>query len=598
MGGSLQTIANSSGLVRLEPKAPTIHTGKRTMTNEIQVQDSSEDEIMREVFKLCDAGGSVIQIRTREIVRAAGALRRGILAEDSIYSHYEWDIVNGFRNFTLENHTNGLTSGSDIKDFVAALERPMEELRNAASAICTQADKVHCFVYVDVLPYIQGNPYVITLLQQYAAILPSRNVCLIFITPEQPINDLPLGTVLVADMPTPNADELKDALSRIIQNVDAADWEGEPEIDDEELEQIAHLGLGMSRYEFETHAALAIVEASQNGEDIITADILTAGIAKGKTEVIKQSDILELFHAESMKDVGGMQRLKDWVADRANNFSDEAKKFGIEPPKGVAIVGVPGAGKSQIAKAIAGAWGVPLIRLDFGSVFSKYIGDSESRMRAALNMVSRMGRLVLFADEIDKGLGGIGSGGDSGVSTRVLGTFLTWMQENKSDVFVIMTANRIEGLPPELFRRGRLDAVFSVGLPTDDERVEVLEVHLRKRGRTLKQFKDAELKVFKEFSQGYLPAEIESAVKDALVIAYNDEGAEDLTLEHLRQAFHGMVPMSISHKEQIDRILAWAEKNATPVNYPQGKPGTVVPLDTSKRRTTARRSRPTEPKLH
>lgn len=562
------------------------------MTTEIQVQDTSEDEIMREVFKLCDAGGSVIQVRTREIVRAAQAIRRGILAEDEIYSHYEWDSVNGFRNFTLENLSNGLVAGSDLRDFVEALERPLRELRDPASAISTQIEKVHCFVFVDVLPYVQGNPYVITLLQQYAAILPSRNVCLIFITPETSINDLPLGTVLVADMPTPNAEELKDALSRIVSNVDASDWEGEPELNEEDLEQISHLGLGMSRYEFETHAALAIVDASQNGEPLITADLLREGIAKGKTEVIKQSDILELFHAESMADVGGMQRLKDWVADRANNFTDEAKAFGIEPPKGVAIVGVPGAGKSQIAKAIAGAWGVPLIRLDFGSVFSKYIGDSESRMRSALSMVSRMGRLVLFADEIDKGLGGIGSGGDSGVSTRVLGTFLTWMQENKSDVFVIMTANRIEGLPPELFRRGRLDAVFSVGLPTDDERVEVLEVHLRKRGRALKTFKDAELKVFKEFSSGYLPAEIESAVKDALVLAYNDPEADDLTLAHLEQAFAAMVPMSVSHKDQIDRILAWAEKNATPVNYPKGKPGAVTPIDTNQRRAP-RRVRPT-----
>lgn len=562
------------------------------MATSAQVQTvTSEDTLVREVFKICDAGGSVIQVRSREIVRAAASLRKGVLAEDEVYSHREWDIVNGYRAFTLENYAEGLTVGNGMKDFVEALEVPMAELRDPTSAINTHSDRVHFFVFVDCLPYIVGNPYVITLIQQYAAILPSRNVCLVFLTPETAINDLPLGTVLLADMFTPNAEELEDALRTIVNNVDASDWEGEPELDDEDYEQISHLGLGMSRYEFETHAALAIVDASIRGEPVVSGDVIREGIAKGKTEVIKQSDILELFHAEDMGDVGGMARLKDWVKDRANNFSDEAKEFGIEPPKGVAIVGVPGAGKSHIAKAIAGAWGVPLIRLDFGAVFSKYIGDSESRMRAALSMISRMGRLVLFADEIDKGLGGIGSGGDSGVSTRVLGTFLTWMQENKSDVFVIMTANRIEGLPPELFRRGRLDAVFSVGLPTPDERVEVLAVHLRKRKRSIKELTDRDISQFKEFSNGYLPAEIESAVKDALVIAYNDDEASDMTIDHLRQAFAAMVPMSVSHKEQIDRILAWAEKNATPVNYPEGKP--VVASAGPRRTTTGRRIRPT-----
>lgn len=591
MGTRIADDCNSPALKGWGLKPPTNH-GKPKMTTDTQVHSvTSEDDLVREVFKICDAGGSVIQVRSREIIRAAATLRKGILAEHEVYHHREWDIVNGFRTFTLENHAEPLTTGDGLKDFVEALERPMAELRDPGSAINTHSDRVHFVVFVDCLPYIIGNPYVITLIQQYATILPSRNVCLVFVTPETAINDLPLGTVLIADMHTPSAEELQEALQTIVSNVDAADWEGEPEIEESDMEQISHLGLGMSRYEFETHAALAIVDASLRGAPVVTADIIREGIAKGKTEVIKQSDILELFHAESMQGVGGMQRLKDWVNDRANNFTDEAKEFGIEPPKGVAIVGVPGAGKSLIAKAIAGAWGVPLIRLDFGSVFSKYIGDSESRMRAALSMVSRMGRLVLFADEIDKGLGGIGSGGDSGVSTRVLGTFLTWMQENKSDVFVIMTANRIEGLPPELFRRGRLDAVFSVGLPTAEERVEVLAVHLRKRGRTIADFREAELRAFQGFSAGFLPAEIESAVKDALVIAFNDDEAEDLQLSHLQQAFEAMVPMSVSHKEQIDRILAWAEKNATPVNYPEGR--VVATAAVPARRTTTRRPRTT-----
>lgn len=563
------------------------------MTTENQTPDNSESRLMTEVFKLCDAGGSVIQIRTRELTRAAAVVRKAILSEDEIYFHYEWDIVNGLRNFTQENMNKPLTAGVAPQDFIEALQIPLNRLRKSDDIInaADKQDRIHCFVYVDVEPYIKGNPYVSTLLQQYAAALPSRNVCIILITHEVTL-DLPLGTVLITDMPTPNVSELREALERIVGNCQAEEWEEEPNLDDDDYDQIATLGLGMSRFEFETHAALAIVDASLNGEPGITYDILHKGIAQGKTEVIKQSDILELFPSEQMSSVGGMQRLKDWAQDRADNFTDEAKEFGIEPPKGIAIVGVPGAGKSQIAKAFAGAWGVPLIRLDFGSVFSKYIGDSESRMRSALNMVSRMGRLILFADEIDKGLGGIGSGGDSGVSTRVLGTFLTWMQENESDVFVIMTANRIQGLPPELFRRGRLDAVFSVGLPTPTEREEVLAVHLKKRGRDIKEFTNADLSSFAVASHGYTPAEIESAVKDGLILAFKGKGG--LKMSHIQAALSSMVPMSVSHKEQIDSILEWAEKNATPVNYEEGAGRTSAETTSgTARRVVPRRTKPT-----
>lgn len=221
-----------------------------------------------------------------------------------------------------------------------------------------------------------------------------------------------------------------------------------------------------------------------------------------------------------------------------------------------------------MAKAVASVLGVPAVRLDFGRVFSKFVGDSENRVRAALAMVESMAPVVLFVDEIDKGLGGAGSGGgDSGTSSRVLGSFLTWLQENKSKVFTIVTANRIDGLPPELLRRGRFDGIFSVGLPNADERLEVLRIHLRKRNQDIKALSNVEPFVRK--SEGYVPAEIESAVKDALIAAFATE-ERVLTVAHLVKALDDMIPMSVSHKAAIDRIVEWAAANATPVNYPQG----------------------------
>lgn len=530
---------------------------------------TSEQQVLNEVFKLLDAGGAVIQLRTREVMRTATMLRKGFTTNEDAYSHTEWDVTNGQRVFNRKNFTDDMLKG-DGMDFAKALGTPLVHLRNADSPVRKNPDKIHAFVFLDPHPYIANNPFSLHQIQQYAAVLPNTNACIIFVTPDVDIPGLPMGTALITDAPTPSHGELKHSVQRIV-NATSRNFAVNIEITDAEFAQVAAMGAGMTLFEFETYASLAVVEAA-TAKDELTAHDLLEGIAKGKTEVVKQSDILELFHTEDMADVGGMHRLKDWISDRADTFSDEAREFGVEPPKGVAIVGVPGTGKSLIAKAIASTLEVPLIRLDFGRVFSKFIGDSESRMRSSLKMLESMGRVVLFVDEIDKGLGGIGGGGDSGTSSRVLGAFLTWMQENKTGIFVILTANKIDGLPPELFRKGRMDAIFSVGLPNGAEREEVLGVHLRKRGRSLDDYSDDEVRAFLTYSDGFTPAEIEAAVKDALIMAYNDPEADSLTMPHIIRALGDTVPMSKSHAAQINKILEWAADNATAVNYADGKP--------------------------
>ena len=537
-------------------------------------QENSETTLMTELHKLADAGASVIQIRTREPIRTALTLRKNLLGSDSPY--YEWDCVNGFRAFTSENFVNHKVSG-DKSDFVSALERPITELRAPTSNVNVQTNKIHFFAYVDPHPFIPNNPYAIELIQQYAAILPSTNVCMLLVTPDVALSDIPVGTLLVAELPTPNVEELEAVLDRIVS--DAVKQEDErgrktfpegSELDEEGMRQVANLGLGLSLYEFETYAAISVIDASLQGEKAITLDRMMGGIAQGKTVVVKQSEILELTMPEDIENVGGMHRLKDWLTKRAGCYSDDAKEAGVEPPKGIALIGVPGTGKSLVSKAVGSVLGVPIVRLDFGRVFSKYVGDSESRVRAALSMVESMAPCVLFADEVDKGLGGIeGGGGDSGTSSRVLGSFLTWLQECKAPVFTMVTANRVDGLPPELLRRGRFDAIFAVTMPVAEERKEVLAIHLRKRGHNIDEFTEHDIDKFVEASHDYVPAEIESAVKDALVEAFHS--GEDLTMAHVTTALQEMIPMSKSHKTKIDRIKEWAETNATPVNYDRAK---------------------------
>lgn len=540
---------------------------------------NSEIALMESIHKLTDAGVALIQVRTREPVRASIVLRKNLIGADTPYT--EWDIINGFRTFTTENYTDHRVKGGQ-EEFYEALSRPLNDLRNPTSQVNAVTGKIHYFVYIDTQLLIKDNPPAISLLQQYSNMLPSTNVCILLITPETKL-DVPHGTVLVTDLETPGLDELSRVVNRMVADSagNKSDFPGGNDVDKDACNRIAQMGLGLTMYEFETYLAIAIIEAGARREKKLTAEALLNGVAVGKTMVVRQSEILELTHPESVESVGGMQRLKDWLNARAGCYSEQARDFGVESPKGMVLVGVPGTGKSLVAKVTASILGVPLVRLDFGRVFSRYVGDSESRVRDALKMVEAMAPVVLFSDEIDKGLGNSEGGGDSGVSSRVLGTFLTWLQECTAPVFVVVTANRVRGLPPELLRRGRFDQIWSVTMPDADERREVLDIHLRKRGRSLEDFAPEEVEKFIASSDGYVPAEIESAVKDGLVIAFNDDKAEGLEMAHILKALDELVPMSKSHKEAIDQIITWASGNATPVNYPR-KAGASAPAHTTR----------------
>lgn len=538
-----------------------------------QEQLNSESALMQSVFKLSDAGAAVIQVRTREAVRTALVLRKSLV--NSTEAEYrEWDCINGFRTFTREDFTANSKGGDGLKNFIQAIDRPMTELRTPSSPVNTDRDRINYYVFVNPHPFMRGNPIATEYIQQYAAILPATNVCIILVTPDVSLDDIPSGNVLVADLPTPNPQELAETLHSLLEK-SGEDFADGVELDEDDVAQVAQMGLGLTLFEFETYAALGIVDAGIKRAKSITAKMMLDAIAVGKTEVIKQSEILELYPTVDMSEVGGMKRLRDWVKSRKDCFSDEAREFGIEHPKGIMTAGVPGTGKSLIAKAIASEMGIPLVRLDMGKVFSKFIGDSEGRIRSALKMAEAMAPCVLFVDEIDKGLGGAGGGGgDSGTSSRVLGTYLTWLNDCKAPVFNMVTANKVEGLPPELLRKGRFDQIFSVGLPTKAERREVLSIHLRKRGHEM-TFAKQELSRFDNQSEGYVPAEIEAAVRDALILAFNAK--EALGMDHIVTALKEMVPMSKSNAEQINAILAWANENAVPVNYPE----TAADIDAS-----------------
>lgn len=783
----------------------------------------SEDEFAQKLQVLMDSGAGVIQIRATEVTRATYATRKAVLVDG--HSYNEWNIVDGNRNFDISNMLKVDVKGDNNTDIEAALAQ-------AGAAIASHASDSNYTVYCLINPHywIDNNPPLIHHLEQYCHILPSTNIRVLLVTPDIPMPESIAGSIVTVRFGTPSFAELRGYLDGITGGLE----EGVLDMQEEEADRLCATAAGMTREGFETYTSLAIVDSVKE-DGTVTFQSVLDGVSKGKTEIVKQNDLLELFPAESMKDVGGMQTLKEWVSKRVGCYTDEAADMGVEPPKGLVLVGVPGClagdtvvdyrrgarsgsrtitleemykkfngiststrswdttmptflhswfpddtiaynrvisviesgekelveivmetgevlhltedhpvahtsgqfltyaelcvgdklllrgsmrpvnkggrrldmrpprriinlkhhpygskkevdyyqytgvayarlvveahmndievdefihalkhnaamsstfkyldpeyevhhvdedtmnddldnlmvytkqeharvhgfnenfnvqylrkvpiksmrklpgkhmtydvqmdlpannfvaggiivhntGKSLAAKAVASEFGVPLIRLDFGRVFNSLVGSSEERMRRALRMVESMAPVVLLCDEIDKGLGGInGGGGDAGTSSRVLGSFLTWLQENKTPVFTMVTANNITGLPPELLRRGRLDGIFSTGLPNDGEKLEVLNIHLAKRGYNPKDFPLVKRKKLVKFAKGYVPAEIEAAVKDGLVDAF--AAGEKFTIDHIGTALSRMIPLSHSYAVEIQKMTLWMKQN-------------------------------------
>ncbi len=299
---------------------------------------------------------------------------------------------------------------------------------------------------------------------------------------------------------------------------------------DKTLEQMALAFKGLSVLEIDTILSLAF---SQEGE---LNDSALKLVMEQKKQMIQKAGILEMVSCEEeMKDIGGLESLKRWIGNKAQvlKHMKEAESFGVELPKGVLIAGIPGCGKSLNAKASAKLMGVPLLKLDMGRVMGKYVGESESNMRRAITLAEAIAPCVLWVDELEKAFAGIGgSGGGAEVTTRLFGQFLTWMQEKKSAVFVVATANDIMKLPPELMRKGRFDEIFYVQLPKPEERRKIFEIHIKKRRP--QDLEKIELSRLVDKTDGYSGADIEGVVKEGIENAFINGKSEVSTQDILK----------------------------------------------------------------
>lgn len=379
----------------------------------------------------------------------------------------------------------------------------------------------------------------------------------IFISPSLNIPDDMQKEISIFDFPLPSEEEIREKLEEIILENPSL----RVLLDQEGRARLARAAVGLTLQEAENAFSRAIVSSGCLDE----ASLQT--IFEEKNQVIKKTGILEFIRTDlQAEDIGGLENLKKWLSKRNRSWTETAKKYNIPAPKGVLITGVPGCGKSLTAKAMSAMWTLPLLKLDFGKIFSGLVGSSEENMRRALATAEAVAPSILWVDEIEKGLGGVtGSSGDSGTSTRVFGTFLTWMQEKQSPVFVVATANNIQGLPPELLRKGRFDEIFFVDLPTKRERGEIFELHLKKRlnneyiGSRI-TVDEGLLERLSLQTEGFVGAEIEQAVVAALYEAFFHD--RPLLEDDLEYAIRNTVPLSVTQAESIRALRQWANVRA------------------------------------
>lgn len=283
-------------------------------------------------------------------------------------------------------------------------------------------------------------------------------------------------------------------------------------------------------------------------------------ILSEKKAIIRKSGLLEYYESrEEFGGVGGLPVLKEWLARRQGAFTQRARDFGLPMPKGILLIGIPGCGKSLTAKAVGALWQMPLLRLDVGKVFSGLVGSSEENIRKVISTAEAVAPAILWLDELEKGFSGVQSSGqsDSGTTARVFGSFITWLQEKSSSVFVIATANDVSALPPELLRKGRFDEIFFVDMPTEAERREIFKIHLAKKKRALEDF---DLDRLARESKGFSGAEVEQVVIAALYDAFFED--DPLTTERLLASIKEIIPLSLTMKEKIDDLRDWAQTRA------------------------------------
>ncbi len=419
-----------------------------------------------------------------------------------------------------------------------------------------------------------NNPKIIALLKRIAEdnLYRDNYNTTIFIVASKLVIPIELENyITVFDIPLPTNKEIINIIYDFKESLGI-------NIDEDVLNDIALSLKGLNEFQIKQILNLAYQDGGYIGEKDKYL------ILQEKEQFIKKSGMLEMVNfKESIDDIGGLENLKSWLYRKAKVFSslDKAIKFGVDIPKGIMIVGMPGCGKSLTAKATARLFEMPLVRLDIGRLLGKYVGESEENMRNALKLSESISPCVLWIDEIEKAFSGVGSDGGSDVTTRLFGQFLTWMQEKENSVFIVATANDISRIPPEFLRKGRFDELFFVDLPNDEERRKIMEIHIKKRN---KWNRDIDVIPLIKKTEGFNGADLEAVVKDTIENAFIN-GDKKITTEDLIKVIKETKSISNTLKDKINQIKETISKiDIKNASNEENKPGKETLKETKEKK--------------
>lgn len=451
---------------------------------------------------------------------------------------YVWDLVEGFH----EASSHGVN--------VPQTRKPAEALAYLAAV-----DWPAVFVLQDFCPHLKDS-MVQRLFRRFAGTASSRRQTAILV---DPVTELPESCSRLAvpfRFNLPAEAELRGIVRETFKEY-ARYWKARSELTQSQFDQLIWMLRGLTAEEAKLAVSRVILD-----DDCLNADDLPRLLA-AKRDLIDKGGVLEYIDPVTKLDaIGGLENLKKWLRRRANALTPQAREYGLSPPKGVLLLGVQGCGKSAACKAVAAAWGLPLLRLDPGNLYDKFIGESERHLRKAIQQAESMAPIVLWIDEIEKAFASAGAESvDGGLSKRLFGTLLTWLQDHTSPVFCAATANDITALPPELVRKGRFDEVFFVDLPNREVREKILAIHLRKRGRAAELF---DLPALAAASEGFSGAEIEQALISALYAAFGDR--RELTSADILAELGETRPLSVTMAERVRALRTWAAGRCVPAD--------------------------------
>jgi SpoVK/Ycf46/Vps4 family AAA+-type ATPase len=380
-------------------------------------------------------------------------------------------------------------------------------------------------------------------LRNLARKLKSQPKNIVIVSPQLEIPAELTEVLTIVDFPLPTAAEIREETLRLVASIGQS-------LSDGLLDELVRSAQGLSLERIRRVLTQCIARhANIEAEDVEL-------ILEEKRQSIRQTQILDFYPAtEQISDIGGLDNLKDWLLRRGGAFSEKARSYGLPHPRGLLLVGIQGTGKSLTAKAISHHWHLPLLRLDVGRLFGGLVGESESRTRQMVSLAEALAPCVLWIDEIDKAFAGVDGKGDGGTTSRVFGTFINWLADKKSPVFVVATANNIRALPPEMLRKGRFDEIFFVGLPSQEEREAIFSVHLsRLRPHNLKNF---DIKRLAYETPDFSGAEIEQTLIEAMHIGFSQN--RDFTTDDILESASQMIPLARTAQEQIQFLQSWAD---------------------------------------